>query len=81
MEETQEELKSQKQKKLLHRLVKDLSSEHMDFYYQPTTEISYALKAHIENTTNLTQVERALLNPLSEYDIQILLSLNSRTKA
>lgn len=81
MEEMPEEVKSQKQKKLLLRLVRDLSRQHMDFYYQPTTEVAYALKTHIEKTSDLTQTERALLEPLSEYDIQILLSLNSQTRA
>jgi hypothetical protein len=71
-----EELTSERQKKLLLRLVEELSLENGDFYYQPTSEIASALKTRIDDKTNLTSEELKLLESLSRNDIQMLLSLH-----
>ena len=71
-----EELKSEKQKRLLQRLIEELSREASEFYYRPTSEIASALRERIEVKANLTAEERKLLEPLSRYDIQMLLSLH-----
>ena len=76
MQEKHEELTSEKQKKLLQQLVERLSQENIDLYYQPTTEIAFVLKNYIDDKTKLTAEERKLLEPLSRYDIQLLLSLH-----
>jgi len=76
MEEKREELTSEKQKILLQRLLKELSQEHVDFYYKPTMEIAHALKAYIEKGANLNKNERDLLAPLSVKDIQLRFSLS-----
>ena len=76
MEEKRADLISEKRKKLLQRLVEELSREHVDFYYKPTTEIAFMLKNYIDDKTNLSVEERKLLEPLSQYDIQVVLSLH-----
>jgi len=76
MHEKDEETTAEKQKKLLQRLVEELSRENADLYYQPTTEIAFILKNHIDDKTKLSAEERKLLEPLSRYDIQLLLSLH-----
>ncbi len=76
MQEKDEETTAEKQKKLLQRLVEELSRENADLYYQPTTEIAFVLKNHIDDRTKLSAEERKLLKPLSRYDIQLLLSLH-----
>ena len=76
MEEKRADLISEKRKKLLQRLVEELSREHVDFYYKPTTEIAFILKSYIDDKTKLSVEERKLLEPLSQQDIQVLLSLH-----
>ena len=76
MEERREDLISEKRKKLLQRLVEELSREHTDFYYKPTTEIAFMLKNYIDDKTKLSVEERKLLEPLSQHDIQVVLSLH-----
>ncbi|NRA28679.1 MAG: hypothetical protein HRU11_00340 [Parvularculaceae bacterium] len=76
MEEKRQDLDSEKQKKLLERLVSELSREHIDFYYRPTSDIAFAIEKHIKETASLNQEERALLDRLAPRDIQILLSLH-----
>lgn len=76
MEEKRQDLDSEKQKKLLERLVSELSREHIDFYYRPTSDIAFAIQKHIKDGAKLTQEEHALLERLEPRDIQILLSLH-----
>ncbi|MEM9053743.1 MAG: hypothetical protein AAGB16_00320 [Pseudomonadota bacterium] len=75
MEEKRADLESEKQRKLLQRLVEELSQLDMNFYYQPTIEIAFALKDYIKRDAKLTLQEKDLLEPLKTSDIQILLSL------
>ena len=76
MEERREDLISEKRKKLLQRLVEELSRARADFYYKPTTEIAFILKNYIDDKTKLSVEERMLLEPLSQHDIQVVLSLH-----
>lgn len=76
MEEKQQDLKSVKQKVLIRRLVDELSHQHPDFYYLPTKEVAFAIKDYVKKEAKLTLDEKALIDPLSEDDIQIILSLN-----
>ena len=62
MEEKREDLISEKRKKLLQRLVEELSREHIDFYYKSTAEIAFVLKNYIDDKTKLSVEERKLLN-------------------
>ncbi|MEO0882217.1 MAG: hypothetical protein AAFY34_05750 [Pseudomonadota bacterium] len=76
MEDKRKDLDSEKQKKLLERLVGELSRSHQDFYYRSTSEVAFLIKTHIDNDAELSVDERALLAPLSQHDIQIKLSLH-----
>ena len=76
MEEKRKNLESEKQKRLLQRLVGELSHSRQDFYYRSTSEIAFLIKGYISGDANLSVEERGLLAPLSESDIQIRLSLH-----
>ncbi len=75
MEEKRQDLTAEKQKRRLEQLLQELSREHMDLYYQSTSEIAFQLKTYIRDGAKLDQEDRALLEPLSQSDIQIRLSL------
>ncbi|MEM9667730.1 MAG: hypothetical protein AAF950_02300 [Pseudomonadota bacterium] len=75
MEEKRKDLDAEKQKKLLHRLVEELSKSHMDFYYRSTSEVAFLLKSYIDGEAKLSVEEKALLSSLSQKDIQLKLSL------
>lgn len=77
MEEKHNDLVGVKRRKILLRMVEELSANRHDYYYEPTVEIARALKHQIDGGINLTQNEMELLKSLSERDIQVILSLNS----
>lgn len=77
LEEKIADLASQKQKKLLQRLVGELSKSNPELYYQATSEVARALKLHIDGEAKLFQEERELLQVLSQRDIEVLLSHHS----
>lgn len=76
LEEKRKDLDSEKRKKLLQRLVAELSRSHFDFYYRPTSEIALLLKDYIAKDAKLNQEETALMEGLSHRDIEVLLSLH-----
>lgn len=76
LEDKRKDLQSEKQRKLLQRLVEDLSKSNFDFYYQSTTQIAAQLKKYINGDAKLSAEERALLEPLTQRDIEIRLSLH-----
>lgn len=77
MEDKRSDLDAEKRRKLLQRMVEELSKSRPDFYYQPTSEIARSLKGLVDRGDGLTQDEVDLLKPLSERDIQVVLSLHS----
>ncbi len=77
MEDKRSDLDAEKRRKLLQRMVEELSKSHPDFYYLPTSEIARSLKGLVDSGDGLTQDEVDLLKPLSERDIQVVLSLHS----
>lgn len=76
LQEKREDLDSEKQKKLLQRLVSDLSRESPDLYYQPTAEIARQIRQRVVDGTGLNADERSLMVRLGQRDIEILLSLH-----
>ncbi|MEM8872402.1 MAG: hypothetical protein AAGB10_08810 [Pseudomonadota bacterium] len=76
LEDKRQDLDSEKQKKLLQRLVTELSRSEIDLYYQPTSVIALQIKQYIDDGAELFAEERALLNRLSQRDIEVLLSLH-----
>jgi len=77
LEEKIADLTAQKQKKLLQRLVEELSKTNPELYYQATSQIARELKTHIDHGASLNQEERELLQQLSQRDIEVILSLHS----
>ncbi|MEM6538908.1 MAG: hypothetical protein AAF742_09270 [Pseudomonadota bacterium] len=71
-----EDLTVEKQKKILERLVGELSRDHIDFYYKSTIDVAYLLRDYIRGKAQLSVDERALVEPLSQRDIQLRLSLH-----
>ncbi|MEM7007426.1 MAG: hypothetical protein AAF498_16235 [Pseudomonadota bacterium] len=76
MEEKRKDLDAEKQKRLLERLVGELSQSNIDLYYQSTSEVAFLLRKYIDKDAKLSVEEQGLLKPLSEYDIQLRLGLN-----
>ncbi|MEM1019866.1 MAG: hypothetical protein ACFBZ9_11010 [Sphingomonadales bacterium] len=75
MEEKRDDLKAQKQRKLLESIVLELGRDNAQFYYMPTIEVAMAVKDYVANGKTLNQDDRALLAGLDARQIQILLSL------
>ena len=75
MEEKRKDLAGERQKRLLGKLVEDLSGEEPELYYQPTSSIAQLLHERIRTGGRLSKEERELLTELSERDIEVLLSL------
>lgn len=76
LQEKRSELDGEKQKKLLQRLVGELSTQRPDLYYQPTAVIAEELQAYIARDAKLYAEERTLLQQLGKRDIELMLSLH-----
>ncbi|MEP3048649.1 MAG: hypothetical protein ABJL55_15035 [Roseibium sp.] len=70
------DLDAEKRKKLITRLLDDLSQTNPDLYYQPTSQVALQIKQHIESDARLHVEEKNLLVNLSQRDIEVLLSLH-----
>ncbi|MEM9127315.1 MAG: hypothetical protein AAGB28_16110 [Pseudomonadota bacterium] len=76
LEEKRKDLDSEKQKRLLQRLVEELTRSEIDLYYRPTSEIAAFLEKYIRKDARLSADDRSLLQRLSRRDIEVLLSLH-----
>jgi len=76
LQEKRIDLDAEKRKTLIDRLLKEISGEHGDLYYQPTSTIALLISNHIKSGLTLNAEERALLAPLTQRDIEVLLSLH-----
>ncbi|MEM7747795.1 MAG: hypothetical protein AAF346_06050 [Pseudomonadota bacterium] len=76
LHDERKDLDSERQKKLLRRLVEDLTNSRPDLYYQSTSEIARQIAELIKSGGHLSADDRALLQKLSQRDIAVLLSLN-----
>lgn len=76
LQEKRIDLDSEKQKRLLRKLVEQLSRSEPDLYYRPTSEIASFLIKHIEGDAGLLAEEKSLLKRLSQRDIEVILSLH-----
>lgn len=76
LQEKRNDLDAEKQKKLLQRIVSDLSHSSPQFYYMATSEVARLIHKHIQDASNFNAEERKLLEPLSARDIEVVLSLN-----
>lgn len=76
LHEKRKDLDSEKRKKLLQRLVEELSKKDFDFYYRSTADIAALIQQYIKGDAKLNADEHALLAGLSQRDIEVLLSLH-----
>ena len=76
LQEKRDDLSSEKQKRLIQRLLNDLTRSRPDLYYQATTEVARHIREHISDGAVMTAEERALLEQLSVRDIELMLSLH-----
>ncbi|MEM0900196.1 MAG: hypothetical protein AAGI92_09630 [Pseudomonadota bacterium] len=74
LQEKRKDLDSEKQKKLLDKMVEELSRTDADLYYRPTAQIAMRLKQHIDGEAEIRADDRELLRRLSTRDIEVLLS-------
>lgn len=76
LQEKRDDLAVEKQKRLLQRLLNDLTRSRPDLYYQATTEVARHIREYAGEGAVMTAEERALLEQLSVRDIELLLSLH-----
>ncbi|SIS82714.1 hypothetical protein [Neptunomonas antarctica] len=77
MEERHKNLKSEKQKTMINKIIAKISDAHPSFYYLSTSEVAFEIKTYIDTTGNLSKEEQDLLENLDHRDIQMLLSLHN----
>jgi hypothetical protein len=76
LEEKRKDLDGEKQKRLLTRLVEELSKSDPDLYYRSTSEVAMQIEGLIGRAGRLSLEDRQLLTRLSRRDIEVLLSLH-----
>lgn len=76
LQDKRKDLDGEKQKRLLQRLVADLSRENPNIYYMPTAGIAGILHDTIKTGGRLSAEDRELLQRLTLRDIEVLLSLH-----
>lgn len=74
LQDKRNDLDSEKRKVLLQRMIRDLSAADPDFYYRATSDVARLIEQRVSRGDDLTADERSLLAPLSQRDIQLLLS-------
>ncbi|MCH2096501.1 MAG: hypothetical protein MK160_15530 [Rhodobacteraceae bacterium] len=76
LQDKKSETDSEKQKRILRRLLETLSHEVPELYYQPTSQVARLIQTRVHDGGSLNADERALMARLSTRDIEILLSLH-----
>ncbi|MEQ9694705.1 hypothetical protein [Shimia sp. SDUM112013] len=76
LQDKRKDLDAEKQKKLLERLLHELSDRNPSLYYQPTSEVALQVERYIAHGATLHAEERTLLERLGRRDIAVLLSLH-----
>ncbi len=76
LQDKRKDLDGERQKRLLQRLVSDLSHENPSVYYMPTAGIAGLIHETIKTGGRLNAEERGLLQRLTKRDIEVLLSLH-----
>ncbi|MEM6896655.1 MAG: hypothetical protein AAF576_04710 [Pseudomonadota bacterium] len=76
LEDKRKDLDAEKKKKLLQRLLSDLSAEDPNVYYMATADVAAIIKKTIETGGRLSADDRTLLKGLSQRDIEVILSLH-----
>ena len=69
------ELLAEKRKRLLQRLITDISRSGYDLYYAPTSQVATYLLDFAKKDAQLNADEQALLAGLNRRDIEVILSI------
>lgn len=76
LQDKRTDLDAEKRRKLLDRMVAEVSRANPDLYYRSTSEVAVEIRRHIAEDAALNSAERELLEGLSAEDIQMILSLH-----
>lgn len=76
LQDKRKDLEGERQKRLLQKLVDQMSRQQPDLYYLSTSEIALRLQQHIDKGVGFDPEDRALLQRLDKRDIAVLLSLH-----
>lgn len=76
LQEKRKDLDVERQKRLLTRLVEELSQSDPELYYRSTSEVAAQIEGLIGKVGRLSLEDRQLLLRLSRRDIEVLLSLH-----
>lgn len=76
LQEKRKDLDVERQKRLLTRLVEELSRSDPELYYRSTSEVAAQIEGLIGKAGRLSPEDRQLLMRLSRRDIEVLLSLH-----
>ena len=76
LEDKNADLIAEKRKKLLERLIVEISRTGFDLYYAPTSQVADYLLKYAEKDAGLNADEHGLLEGLERRAVEILLSLH-----
>ncbi|MEL7012960.1 MAG: hypothetical protein AAFO72_06735 [Pseudomonadota bacterium] len=76
LQDKRKDLDGERQKRLLQKLVADLSHQDPNVYYMPTAGIAARLHETIKTGGRLAAEDREILQRLTLRDIEVLLSLH-----
>ncbi|MEO1642019.1 MAG: hypothetical protein AAFR74_01700 [Pseudomonadota bacterium] len=74
MEEKRKDLTAERQKKLIQTLLEKMSAGDPNFYYLSTSQVAMRLHDYIRKGAKLPQEDSAIMMPLTQKDLQVLLS-------
>lgn len=67
----------EKRRKILTKIIQDLSKTNKDMYYNSTSDTSNEIKKYIEDKNDLSKNELDLVGDMTARDISLILSINS----
>lgn len=73
----EEELKSDKKKKAIDKLVSQLAKDATDIYYMPTAEVAEKILGIVQSRKGISSEDYELLKDLDTRDIQIIMSIHT----
>lgn len=76
--EKQEQLKTEKQRKIVERIINELFQEDSSLYYAVTNDIARHVQLKIESKVNLNHNELEIVSDLTSQEIVNLISYNSK---
>ncbi len=81
MEKSRQELKAEKQRRLLEQIVGRLADEHPSFYYLSTVDVAAKIEEYIGTGAKLSAEQQELMRGLDRRALQMLLSVQSKQES